>query len=220
MFPAHRKCQTSAKTTPQFSPLTAASVLCIPCCGGQADLLKGGWVLWYTACLAQTGGDSSISATTSPSCRFTGCSSLLAADGYVFMSAEPVLSRWTCSNKYDFFFSLGACDVDLWMIWLQLRLSSFFFFYFCDELIITCLKQFVTAELKKPLTEHTLFSVCHHWEGVQYCLCEFDVIKGPETPNQCQGSASMKYPLLCFLILSVFWEKKLRFDAQWRCPVR
>ena len=54
--------QTIAYATLHFSPMTAASVLCIPRCGGQADLSNGGWVLWYTACVPETGCDTLISS--------------------------------------------------------------------------------------------------------------------------------------------------------------
>lgn len=94
--------QTTSQATPHFSPLTAASVSCI--CGGQADLLKGGWVLWYTACLAHTRRDNSIPSLLS--CRLTGCSpSLPSADGYECDIYLP---------KEDVVFTISGCNISSW----------------------------------------------------------------------------------------------------------
>lgn len=71
--PESSSAQTNqtTRTLLHFSSLTAASVLCILFWGGQVYLLKEGWVLWLTAWLAHTVGDSLIYAMTNPSCWLT-----------------------------------------------------------------------------------------------------------------------------------------------------
>lgn len=90
--------QTTSQATPHFSPLTAASVLCIPPLWWTGRLVKRG----MSALIYSLPGEAwwrylkPISVTTSPSCTLTGCSPPLpTADGYGFMSAEPVFSYWT-----------------------------------------------------------------------------------------------------------------------------
>lgn len=93
-----------------------------PHCGGQADLLKGGWVLWYIACLAKPGGDTSNPSLSrqAPAARSQGVPHhypLQMVMDLCQQSLSSVIGHIQYSYGYwlkkDAVFTISTCDISL-----------------------------------------------------------------------------------------------------------